>query len=104
MAQQSFTPFLDGITPTEFEEQWAALGHAEGALQRAARLSSPLLIAHAKADEVVPVEQAQLLHEAGGGRARIELHPDANHAFVWHRPWLANLVVGWLREVFPVTR
>jgi dienelactone hydrolase len=104
MAQQSFTPFLEGITPTEFEEQWAALGYAEGALQRAAGLSSPLLIAHAKADEVVPVEQAQLLHEAGGGRARIELHPDANHAFVWHRAWLVNLVVGWLHEVVPVAR
>ena len=103
MAEQSFTPYLHGISPHEFEEQWAALGAAEGALQRAASLSSPLLITHARTDEVVSVEQATLLHEACGGRARLELHADANHAFVWHRPWLVNLVTGWLREVVPAT-
>lgn len=101
MAQESFTPYLRGITPIEFEQQWAALGAAEGALQRAAALSSPLLIVHGRTDEVVPVEQAQLLHAAAEGRARLEIHPEANHAFVWHRSWLVNLVVGWLREVRP---
>ena len=74
-----------------------------GGIARAATLSSPLLIAHARTDEVVSVEQAELLHEACGGRARLELHPDANHAFVWHRPWLVDLVTGWLREVVPAT-
>ena len=103
MAEQSFTPYLHGITPSQFEQQWTALGDVEGALQRAAALSSPLLIVHARGDEVVPVEQARLLHEATGGRARLELHPDANHAFVWHRQWLVNMIVGWLREVLPPT-
>jgi hypothetical protein len=46
----------------------------------------------------VPIEQAHLLHDASGGRARLELHPDANHAFVWHRRWLIDLLVGWLEE------
>jgi uncharacterized protein len=93
MAQESFTPFLTGITPEEFETQWNGL---DGVLEEAASLDRPLLIVHSEKDTVVPVEQARLLHEASGGRARLELHPDANHAFVWHRRWLIDLVVPWL--------
>jgi pimeloyl-ACP methyl ester carboxylesterase len=95
MAQESFTPFLTGITPEEFETQWNGLG---GVLEEAVSLDRPLLIVHSEKDTVVPVEQARLLHEASGGRARLELHPDANHAFVWHRRWLIDLVVGWLDD------
>ena len=93
MAQVSFTPFLTGITPEEFEKQWKGL---DGVLEEAASLDRPLLIVHAAEDTVVPVEQAHLLRGASGGRARLELHPDANHAFVWHRRWLIDLVVPWL--------
>jgi dipeptidyl aminopeptidase/acylaminoacyl peptidase len=94
-AEEAFTPFLNGITPQEFEEQWTAL---DGVLEEASALDRPLLIVHAVNDPMVPVEQAHLLHDASGGRARLELHPDANHAFVWHRRWLIDLVVGWLEE------
>ena len=93
MAQESFTPYLTGITPEEFETQWKGL---DGVLDEAGFLDRPLLIVHSKKDTLVPVEQARLLYDASGGRARLELHPDANHAFVWHRRWLIDLVVGWL--------
>jgi pimeloyl-ACP methyl ester carboxylesterase len=95
MAEVSFTPFLSGITPAEFEKQWKGL---DGVLGEASALDRPLLIVHADKDTVVPVEQAHLLHGASGGRARLELHPDANHAFVWHRRWLIDLVVPWLND------
>ena len=95
MGEEKFTPFLNGITPEGFEEQWNGL---DGVLEEAGSLDQPLLIVHAESDSVVPVEQAHLLHDASGGRARLEIHPDANHAFVWHRKWLIDLVIGWLDE------
>jgi pimeloyl-ACP methyl ester carboxylesterase len=95
MAEVSFTPWLSGITPAEFETQWKGL---DGVLGEASALDRPLLIVHSDKDTVVPVEQAHLLHGASGGSARLELHPDANHAFVWHRRWLIDLVVPWLNE------
>jgi uncharacterized protein len=98
MARESFTPFLTGITPEEFETRWNGL---DGVLEEAASLDR-LLIVHSDKDTVVPVEQALLLHEASGGRARLELHPDANHAFVWHRQWLIDLVVPWLDDKVPL--
>ncbi|MPZ92843.1 MAG: alpha/beta fold hydrolase [Actinobacteria bacterium] len=101
MAEVSFTPFLSGITPAEFETQWTAL---DGILEEAGALDRPLLIVHAANDPIVPVEQAHLLHDASGGRARLELHPDANHAFVWHRRWLIDLVVGWLEESLQLSK
>ncbi|MGH2699129.1 MAG: alpha/beta hydrolase family protein [Actinomycetota bacterium] len=101
MAEESFTPFLHGMSPAEFEAQWTAL---DGALEVAAALERPLLIVHAEADTVVPVDQAHLLHAATGGRARLELHLEANHAFVWHRRWLIDLVVGWLQEAVQLSK
>ena len=95
MAQEAFTPFLTGITPEGFETQWKEL---DGALEEAGSLGRPLLIVHSDKDAIVPVEQARLLHKASGGRARLELHPEANHAFVWHRRWLVDLIVRWLDE------
>lgn len=95
MAEEAFTPFLNGITPEGFETQWKAL---DGVLGEVGSLALPLLIVHAEHDPLVPVEQAHLLHEASGGRAKLELHPDANHAFVWHRKWLIDLVVPWLAD------
>ncbi|HZK51684.1 MAG TPA: alpha/beta fold hydrolase [Actinomycetota bacterium] len=95
LAKESFTPFLNGITPEEFDAQWKAL---DGVLEEAGRLDRPLLIVHAADDSIVPVVQAQLLHDASGGRARLEIHPEANHAFVWHRRWLIDQVVPWLDE------
>ena len=95
MAEEWFTPFLNGITPQEFDAQWNAL---DGVLEEAGRLDRPLLIVHAADDPVVPVEQAHLLHDASGGRARLEIHPEANHAFVWHRRWLIDLIVPWLDD------
>jgi uncharacterized protein len=101
MAQESFTPYLTGITPEAFETQWKGL---DGVLEEAGSLDRPLLIVHSAKDTLVPVEQARLLHDASGGRARLELHPEANHAFVWHRPWLIDLVVRWLDETVRPTR
>jgi uncharacterized protein len=101
MAEVSFTPWLTGITPAEFETQWKGL---DGVLGEASALDRPLLIIHSDKDTVVPVEQAHLLHGASEGRARLELHPDANHAFVWHRRWIIDLVIGWLDEAVPLSR
>jgi uncharacterized protein len=102
LAEELFTPYLRGMTPQEFEQHWSALGHGE-ALKRSGSLEVPLLIVHAETDSVVPVEQARLLFAATGGRARQEVHPEANHAFAWHRRWLIDLVVPWLQESVPAS-
>jgi pimeloyl-ACP methyl ester carboxylesterase len=40
----------------------------------------PVLLLHAEADPMVPIEEAELLRQAYGDRARLERLPGAHHA------------------------
>jgi fermentation-respiration switch protein FrsA (DUF1100 family) len=55
-----------------------------------------LLILHSRADEVVPFYQALALFERAGEPRDLVIHDEANHAFVWHRAWLRERILGWL--------
>lgn len=97
-AAKEFTPWLRGLTAEGFQAQWQALGAAHAPVEQVARLSPrPLLILHSRADEVVPVEQAEVLFRRAGIPRQLLIHPEANHAFVWHRPWLRNRLLDWLQ-------
>ncbi|MGH2820419.1 MAG: alpha/beta hydrolase family protein, partial [Actinomycetota bacterium] len=88
------TSFLHGISPQTFIAEWNSLPAAfEGA---ASIEPTPLLVVHGEPDEVVSVEQSRLLEERLGTSASFVFHPDANHAFSWHRAWLRDTVLGWL--------
>ncbi|NJN43563.1 MAG: alpha/beta fold hydrolase [Anaerolineae bacterium] len=94
---QFFTPWLSGITPEELSEQWRDLGEEFSPLAQAKKISPrPLLIVHAETDESVSVEHSHALFENSLEPTDIHIHPDANHAFTWHRPWLRETVLNWL--------
>ncbi|NMB73720.1 MAG: hypothetical protein GYA21_01170 [Myxococcales bacterium] len=50
-------------------------------LTAAARVKCPWLIVHGARDAVVPVSDAEELHRASSGRARLEILPEADHQF-----------------------
>lgn len=63
----------------------------------AARISPrPLLLIHGSADEVVPVEDAQLLFDSAGEPKELALVKDADHRFTDHRQQVWNLFFEWL--------
>lgn len=97
-----FVPWLPGLTETEFAAGWRALGSdpcwnaAEQVGQIAPR---PLLIVHAEHDDVSPLAQAHMLYEAAREPRRLITHPDANHSFTAHRPWLREQIITWLDDL-----
>lgn len=92
-----FTPFLTGTTSDELADQWASLDESFSPIKQVGKLSPrPLLILHSETDEMVPVEHARLLYAYAEEPKQIVLHPEANHAFIWHRPWLKEQLMNWL--------
>jgi dipeptidyl aminopeptidase/acylaminoacyl peptidase len=99
-AAAEFTPWLQGLTPEGFLDQWQALDAAYAPIEQVARLAPrPLFILHGRADEVVPVSQAETLYARAGEPRLLSVHPEANHSFTWHRPWLRDQILGWLKHL-----
>jgi fermentation-respiration switch protein FrsA (DUF1100 family) len=92
-----FTPWLPGLSPEAFVEQWQALGAEYSPVEHVAKIAPrPLLIIHAEADEDVPFQQSQALFDCAEEPRRFLSHPTANHAFAWHRQWLRDQLFAWL--------
>lgn len=98
-ALANFTPWLPGLTPDAFVEQWQALDTAYSPLEQVSALTQPLLVLHGQADEVIPIAQAEALFARAQGLKQIKIHPDANHAFAWHRDWLLQEILQWLKAL-----
>jgi hypothetical protein len=99
-AAAEITDFLQGITPDGFIAQWRALDQIPAALDQAARIAPrPLLIVHGAQDSTVPAAQSRALRERVGEPCRLVLHPEANHSFTRHRPWLRGLLLDWLASL-----
>ena len=58
----------------------------------------PLLVVHGGADQGVPLRDARALYERAGEPKELRVHPEADHDFTWHRDWLQETLVRWLRE------
>ena len=96
--EEEFTRFL-ATTPEEFAWQAAVVAEQTDALAAAAAIEPrPLLVVHGTADRWVPVAQARELRERAGPSCRYVEVEGADHAFSWHRAFLAELVAGWLDE------
>jgi len=94
---REITDFLQGITAESFIEQWRALDAGQSASRLAARITPrPLLVIHAGDDEIVPVAQGRELYERAGEPRQLIVHPEANHSFTRHRPWLRKTLLAWL--------
>lgn len=97
VAASSFTPWLQGITPAGLVAQWQAPGPDHDPTAQLPHLDGrPLLLIHSERDEVVPIAHAEALAAASPAATRLLRHPDANHAFTWHRPWLRARLLAWL--------
>ena len=69
---------------------------------RLGRICAPTLVLHGAQDELTPPANARLLARAIPG-ARLELVPDAGHAYLLEQPELSHsLFVDWLASVGPV--
>lgn len=95
-----FTPWLPGLTSQAFLENWAAMGDDLVPVEQVGKVSPrPLLIIHGEEDETIPSFQADALYRAADpDHTTLALHPDANHSFTWHRPWLIETLLGWLGD------
>ena len=89
------SPWLRGVPPEGFVRQWSG---ATPATEAAAQVHKPLLVVHAVDDKMIPVDQAHLAFDAAPGPKDLDIHPDAGHTFIDARPWLIDLVVGWVLE------
>jgi fermentation-respiration switch protein FrsA (DUF1100 family) len=94
------TDFLQNITPKSFIDQWRALDPTQSASSQVARLAPrPFLVIHAERDEVVPEAQGKSLYDRAGEPRELVIHPEANHSFTRHRPWLREALLGWLAKL-----
>jgi len=100
-AEENFSPWLNGITPEEFDRQWKELDAEYSAVEQVARISPrPLLILHAEHDDDVPLSQSQALYECAKEPRQLVIHPEANHSFTWHREWLRDQILKWITNIF----
>lgn len=74
----------------------------EGLLEAAGRLRCPVLLLHARADEVVPVDVTLRVAKALRGTAEVLVVPDGDHRSLQGSPEIHQRVAGWLsRQLSP---
>jgi len=89
--------FLSGTSGGELMSQHRALGKTRNPVDVIGDLgSTPVLIVHGSADDVVPVEQARALYQASSGLDDLVVIEGADHAFSQHRRQMVDVVVNWL--------
>ncbi len=96
-------PWVRGIDAREFRRQYDSLGDDVAPILRIHELAPrPLLLVHGGADTGVPLADAQKLYDSAGEPRELAVHPDADHDFSWHRPWLCATIVDWHQRVDPI--
>lgn len=99
---EGYAPWLTGLTDETFSAAWRALAadpHGDASRFAARIAPRPLLVVHAEHDADVPFEHGKALFDSASEPRQMITHPEANHAFTWHRPWLRQQVLGWLDEL-----
>jgi hypothetical protein len=89
--------FLNHTSGSEILSQIRALGQTRNpvdVVENVGRL--PILIVHGDADDVVPIDQARLLHERSNRTAELVVIESADHSFSRHRRRMVETVVKWL--------
>lgn len=71
----------------------------------AARITPrPLLVMHGTADELIPVEEAEIIYQAAGEPKELQLIAGADHRFSGHAGRLRASFYRWLGRCFPTGR
>lgn len=65
-------------------------------LAAARRVSCPVLLLHARGDDVVPLAHTLLLAEALDGPVDLSIVPEGGHSSIQSSPHMHELVTGWL--------
>lgn len=100
IAKEEFTPWLNGMTPKEFEIQWNNLGSVYCPVEVVSKISPrPVFIIHGEEDMLVPVEQGKMLFERASEPKELILIPGANHGFSWHREEMIEKILNWLEII-----
>ncbi len=86
-----------GGSPAWDTESLRRYFRAEDSLRLASEIAAPVLLVHARADEVVPFEHSLRLTEAFGGPATLMALPGGSHTSAQHDPQIHRLTVDWLR-------
>lgn len=96
-ARTSFSPWLSGMSPSEFVSQWQELSLVPSPIDVISELEfCPVLVIHGKKDEVIPPSQSTELVESSLTPCELKIHDMANHSFIWHRDWLISSIIDWL--------
>lgn len=99
-AAEEFCPWLPGLTPECFVEQWQQLGSDFTPIDKVSQLAPrPILIIHGAKDELVLSKHSDELYARASEPAKYVVHPDADHGFCWHRDWLQQTILSWLSEM-----
>jgi dipeptidyl aminopeptidase/acylaminoacyl peptidase len=69
---------------------------AHSTLAAARRVSCPVLLLHARGDDVVPVAHTLLLAEALDGPVDVSIVPEGGHSTIQSSPHMHEFVAGWL--------
>ena len=100
LLESDCVPFLDGVTARGFKEEYTGLDDRYSPIERVRELAPrPLLVVHGGADDGVPLADAEKLFHRAAEPKRLAVHPEADHDFTRHRPWLCGEVVAWARAL-----
>lgn len=97
--ESTFAPWLQGITPENFNAQTAALGDEFQPLLQVHKIAPrPLLIINGDDDLWTPLSGAQALYEAADNPKELMIVPGGNHYLAWHRKELCEILLKWLLQ------
>lgn len=99
-AAEGYCPWLPGLTPSSFVQQWESLDEVYYPVEKVDDIAPrPLLIIHGGEDEIVAVSQSETLFARARKPKELLIHPEASHSFVWHRHWLQQTILSWLTRI-----
>lgn len=89
--------FLSHTSGGEILSQIRALGQTRNPVDVIDNIGMlPILIVHGDLDEMVPIDQARLLHDRSNRTAELVVIDGADHSFSSHRKQMVDVVVDWL--------
>ena len=98
-ATEIFCPWLPGLSPEKFLDQWHQLAESFTPTIKVKEIAPrPILILHGTGDDLVSISHSEALYTSAAEPKEFRVHPEADHGFTWHRSWLHKVVLSWLEK------